>query len=220
MPSSADRKRLEVPTHLHERLVEIAIDEDRTVASVVQEIITLGLSQYQSRLAPEAGAVRFTERAARALAFAREEAAPFNHNYLGTEHLLLGLLREGEGVAARVLDKFDVTLPALREYVGYHFGRGAGRASGSPGWVPRARRALALAAEEAERFGSHSVGTEHLLLGLTEVRDGMAARMLGSFGVLDEVRKETLRFILGDAGAGSPPPAPEPPAAAAPQPED
>ncbi|HEU5423027.1 MAG TPA: Clp protease N-terminal domain-containing protein, partial [Nitrolancea sp.] len=105
MPSSADRKRLEVPTHLHERLVEIAIDEDRTVASVVQEIITLGLGQYQSRLAPEAGVGQapFTERAIRALAFAREEAVPFNHSYLGTEHLLLGLLREGEGVAARIL---------------------------------------------------------------------------------------------------------------------
>lgn len=196
MPSSPDRKRLEVPTHLHERLVEIAIEEDRTVSSVVQEIINLGLSQYDSRARGAAGSERYTERARRALEFAREETQPFNHHYLGTEHLLLGLLRESEGVAGRVLRKLGVELEPVREYIAYHMGRGSGPAPTELPYAPRARRSLRLAEEEAERLDSPYVGTEHLLLGLVRVQDGMGARILGNFVALDRVRNETLRLIL------------------------
>src|SRR3954451_2281884 len=105
MPSSTDRKRLEVPTYLHDRLVEIAIDEDRTVASVVQEVLVAGLQHYAPAINPQRDLTRLTKRARAALDYAREETIPFNHNYIGTEHILLGLLREGEGVAARVLVK-------------------------------------------------------------------------------------------------------------------
>src|SRR4051794_7932923 len=117
MPSSADRKRLEVPTYLYDRLVEIAIDEDRTVASVVQEVIATGLHNYMPGIREERDFTRYTESARRALKLAREETVPFNHAYLGTEHILLGLLRVEDGIAARVLTAAGVDEARCRGFM-------------------------------------------------------------------------------------------------------
>ncbi len=199
MPSSTDRKRLEVPTYLHDRLVEIAIDEDRTVASVAQEVIAAGLQHYAPAINPNRDFLRITKRARTALAFAREETISFNHAYIGTEHILLGLLREGEGVAARVLNKLDVDLEKGRAFIRDHIGRGSGAvpAREDPAYAPRARKVLHFATEEADSYDHHFIGTEHLLLALIRVNDGMAARMLSTFGVLSAVQTETLRVMLG-----------------------
>ncbi len=200
MPSSTDRKRLEVPTYLHDRLVEIAIDEDRTVASVAQEVIAAGLQHYAPAINPNRDLLRFTKRARSALDFAREETVPFNHNYIGTEHILLGLLRDGEGVAARVLNKLDVDLEKCRALL-LHIYRA--RDGDVPcrrkdcQYAPRARKALQFATAEADSYNHAFVGTEHLLLALVRVNDGMAAQMLSTFGVLSAVQTETLRVMVG-----------------------
>jgi len=199
MPSSTDRKRLEVPTYLHDRLVEIAIDEDRTVASVAQEVIAAGLQHYAPAINPNRDLMRLTKRVRTALDFAREETVPFNHNYIGTEHLLLGLLREGEGIAARVLIKLDVDLEKCREFVRYHIGRGSGAVLPPEElpYAPRARKVLHFAIAEADSYNHQFIGTEHLLLALVRVNDGMAARMLATFGILSAVQTETLRVMVG-----------------------
>ena len=197
MPSSSDRRRLEVPTHLYDQLVEIAIDEDRTVASVTQEVIAAGLQAYVPAINPERDFVHFTPRARATLERARDEALAFNHAYLGTEHLLLGLLRVEDGVAARVLGKLGLDYEKCQQYCQEHFKRGDGRspsASELP-YVPRARRVLRQATREAERLGQRSVGTAQLLLALVVVHDGMAARILSYFGVVNEVTGETMRAI-------------------------
>lgn len=199
MPSSSDRKRLEVPTYLHDRLVEIAIDEDRTVASVAQEVIAAGLQHYAPAVNPDRDFARFTPRALAAIDCAREETIPFNHDYVGTEHLLLGLLRIEDGVAARVLNSLDVDLEKCRAFIRARIGRGSGAAPipvALP-YAPRARQALHNAAREAESLDNHYVGTEHILLALAREQEGMAARMLSIFGVLTAVQTETLRVMVG-----------------------
>jgi ATP-dependent Clp protease ATP-binding subunit ClpA len=199
MPSSTDRKRLEVPTYLHDRLVEIAIDEDRTVASVAQEVIAAGLQHYAPAINPNRDLLRFTERARSALDFAREETIPFNHNYIGTEHILLGLLREGEGIAAQVLNKLDVDLEKCRELVHQICGRGRGAVlpPEERQYVPRARKVLHIATAEADSYNNVYIGTEHILLALVRVSDGLAAQMLSTFGILSAVQTETLRVMVG-----------------------
>ncbi|MGI8688869.1 MAG: Clp protease N-terminal domain-containing protein [Thermomicrobiales bacterium] len=199
MPSSTDRKRLEVPTYLHDRLVEIAIDEDRTVASVAQEVIAAGLQHYAPAIDSNRDLMRLTKRARNALDFAREETVPFNHNYIGTEHLLLGLLREGEGIAARVLTTLDVDLEKCREFIRSYIGRGSGTVPPPEdlSYAPRARKVLHVATMEADSYNHQFIGTEHLLLALVRVNDGMAARMLATFGVLSAVQTETLRVMVG-----------------------
>jgi len=206
MPSSADRKRLEIPTYLHDRLVEIAIDEDRTVASVAQQVLAAGLERYQPNVLRDEDTARFTPRARNSLDFAYQETLPFNHNYIGTEHILLGLLREEQGVAARVLNKLGVTLESVREQVGYIIGTGVGRVSGVPPFTPRARKVLRRATEEAEGLNNHYVGTEHLLLALVQDRQGMAARILELLDACNRVTGAVLRIVAaqsvaGDAGA-------------------
>ncbi len=199
MPSSTDRKRLEVPTYLHDHLVEIAIDEDRTVASVAQEVIAAGLQQYAPAINPNRDLMRMTKRVRTALDFAREETILFNHNYIGTEHLLLGLLREGEGIAARVLIKLDIDLEKCREFIRYHIGRGSGAVLPPEElpYAPRARKVLHFATAEADSYNHQFIGTEHILLALVRVNDGMAARMLATFGILSAVQTETLRIMVG-----------------------
>ncbi len=199
MPSSTDRKRLEVPTYLHDRLVEIAIDEDRTVASVAQEVLAAGLQHYAPTVNPDRDFTNFTPRALAAIDCALEETIPFNHNYVGTEHLLLGLLRVEDGVAARVLNKLGVDLEKCREFIRHRIGHWSG-AVPIPvelPYAPRARRALHNAAKEAESYNNHYVGTEHILLALVRENEGMAARMLSIFGVLTAVQTETLRVMVG-----------------------
>ncbi|ACZ42256.1 ATPase AAA-2 domain protein [Thermobaculum terrenum ATCC BAA-798] len=139
---------------------------------------------------------RFTERARKVLSLAHEEAARFNHNYIGTEHILLGLVREGDGVAARVLASMGVQLQKVRAAVEFIIGRGERPPQGEIGLTPRARRVIELAFDEAKRQNHHYIGTEHLLLGLVREGEGIAAGVLESLGVnLEKVRAQVLQVI-------------------------
>lgn len=134
---------------------------------------------------------RFTERARHVLWLAQEEAHRFRHNYMGTEHLLLGLIREGDGVAARVLRRMGVDLDEVRRNVEAIIGRGKRIAVGEVGLTPRAKKVIELAVEEARRLNHHYVGTEHLLLGLIREGEGIGARVLESSGIkLSRARQE------------------------------
>jgi ATP-dependent Clp protease ATP-binding subunit ClpC len=144
----------------------------------------------------ERGFDKFTERARRVLSLAQEEALRFNHNYIGTEHLLLGLVREGEGVAAKVLANLGVELNKVRSAVEFIIGRGDRTVTGEIGLTPRAKKVIELAVDEARRLGHHYIGTEHLLLGLVREGEGIAAGVLESLGVsLDKVRAEVTRIL-------------------------
>ncbi|MDP9371928.1 MAG: hypothetical protein M3Q65_05645, partial [Chloroflexota bacterium] len=149
---------------------------------------------------------RFTERARRVLTLAREEAQRFGHNYIGTEHLLLGLVREGDGVAARVLGNLGVELPRVRTAVEFIIGRGESLIMGEIGLTPRAKKVIELAVDEARRLNHHYVGTEHLLLGLIREGEGIAAGVLESMGVsLGKVRAQVMQVVGGGASLpGSP----------------
>ncbi len=139
---------------------------------------------------------KFTERARRVLTLAQEEALRFNHNYIGTEHILLGLVREGEGVAAKVLANLGVDLNKVRSAVEFIIGRGDKAVTGEIGLTPRARKVIELAVDEARRLGHHYIGTEHLLLGLVREGEGIAAGVLESLGVsLEKVRTEVSRVL-------------------------
>jgi ATP-dependent Clp protease ATP-binding subunit ClpA len=145
---------------------------------------------------------KFTERARRSLSFAQEEAQRFQHNYIGTEHLLLGLVREGEGVAAQVLTRLGVELNAVREAVEFIIGRGDRIVLGEIGLTPRSKKVIELAVDEARRLHHHYIGTEHILLGLVREGEGIAAGVLGSLGVeLKSVRNEILN-VLSNAKSG------------------
>ena len=121
---------------------------------------------------------KFTDRARKVLTLAQDEAQRFNHNYIGTEHLLLGLVREGEGVAARVLENMNVELAKVRTAVEFIIGRGDRPVVGEVGLTPRAKRVIELAIDEARRLGHNYIGTEHLLLGLVREGEGIAAGVL------------------------------------------
>ena len=110
---------------------------------------------------------KFSERARRVLSLAQEEAQRFNHNYIGTEHILLGLARETDGVAARVLTSLGVELTKIRSAVEFIIGRGERPSPGDIGLTPRAKKVIELAVDEARRLGHHYIGTEHLLVGLS-----------------------------------------------------
>ena len=139
---------------------------------------------------------KFTERARRVLTLAQEEAQRFNHNYIGTEHLLLGLVREGDGVAAKVLANLGVELNKVRSAVEFIIGRGDRAVMGEIGLTPRAKKVIELAVDEARRLNHHYIGTEHLLLGLVREGEGIAAGVLESLGVnLERVRAETTRIL-------------------------
>lgn len=139
---------------------------------------------------------KFTERARRVLTLAQEEAKRFHHSYIGTEHLLLGLVRDGEGVASRVLTNLGVDLNRVRSAVEFIMGRGDQPTSKQIGLTPRAKKVIELAVDEARRFSHYYIGTEHLLLGLVREGDGIAAGVLESLGLnLDKVRAETLKVL-------------------------
>ncbi|HEY5640187.1 MAG TPA: ATP-dependent Clp protease ATP-binding subunit, partial [Dehalococcoidia bacterium] len=147
---------------------------------------------------------KFTERARRVLTLAQEEALRFNHNYIGTEHLLLGLVREGEGVAAKVLANLGVELNKVRSAVEFIIGRGDRAVMGEIGLTPRAKKVIELAVDEARRLGHHYIGTEHLLLGLVREGEGIAAGVLESLGVsLDKVRAEVTRILAQSMPQGA-----------------
>ncbi len=139
---------------------------------------------------------KFTERARKVLSLAQEEAQRFQHSYIGTEHLLLGLVREGEGVAAQVLHNLGVELQAVRNALEFIIGRGDRIVLGEIGLTPRAKKVIELAIDEARRMNHHYIGTEHLLLGLIREGEGIAAGVLESLGIkLEQARKETLKML-------------------------
>ena len=139
---------------------------------------------------------KFTARARRVLTLAQEEAQRFNHNYIGTEHLLLGLVREGDGVAAKVLANLGVELQNVRSAVEFIIGRGDRAVLGEIGLTPRAKKVIELAVDEARRLNHHYIGTEHLLLGLVREGEGIAAGVLESLGInLERVRAETTKIL-------------------------
>ena len=143
---------------------------------------------------------RFTERARKVMQLAQEEAQRLHHNYIGTEHLLLGLLREGDGVASKVLTRLGVDLDQARQAVERVIGRGDHLVSSEIGLTPRAKKVVELAVDEARRLHHDFIGTEHLLLGLVREGEGIAAGVLESFGLsLQEVRANTLQ-VLRDSG--------------------
>ncbi len=144
---------------------------------------------------------RFTERARKVLALAQEEAQRFNHNYIGTEHLLLGLVREGDGVAAKVLNNLGVELNKVRSAVEFIIGRGDRIVLGEIGLTPRSKKVIELAVDEARRLNHHYIGTEHLLLGLVREGEGIAAGVLESLGVnLEKVRSQSIQVLQQSGG--------------------
>ena len=146
---------------------------------------------------------KFSERARRVLSLAQEEAQRFNHNYIGTEHILLGLVRETDGVAARVLSSLNVELSKVRSAVEFIIGRGERPSPGDIGLTPRAKKVIELAVDEARRLSHHYIGTEHLLIGIMREGEGVAAGVLESLGVsLDKVRAETTRILNQSVSQG------------------
>ena len=139
---------------------------------------------------------RFTARARKVLTLAQEEAQRLQHNYIGTEHLLLGLVREGEGVAAKVLTTLDVDLDVARDRVEAIIGRGKRVVRGEIRLTPRAKKVIELAVDEAKRLNHDYIGTEHLLLGLLREGSGIGAGVLEDLGVsLNKARYEVMRII-------------------------
>lgn len=197
MPSSKDRRRVEVPTYYHDKLAEIAEREDRTITSVLNELLWFGLKDYRSTWVPGEHLDQFTPSARYALGYARAEAYGFNHNYMGTEHLLLGLLRENEGIAGRVLAELGVDVNRARAVIDLKIGRGAHPPIEDIDYTPRGRKALALSVDEARALGHDYIGTEHLLLGLVREGEGIATGILEEWGALDKVRERVLALLNG-----------------------
>ena len=142
---------------------------------------------------------KFTERVRKVMYLAREEAARLQHDYIGTEHLLLGVIREGEGIAATVLNNLGLDLDAIRQAVESMVSSTGGTLTiGEIPFTPRAKRVLELSVDEARQLGHNYVGTEHLLLGLIREGEGVAARVLLELGVdRKKVREETLSSWAG-----------------------
>src|SRR5574340_542960 len=140
---------------------------------------------------------KFSKRARRVLTFAQEEAVRLNHNYIGTEHLLLGLIREDEGLAAKVLRDLGVEQARVRQVVEDIVGRGQAASGTRLSLTPRTKRVIELAVDEARRMGHHYIGTEHLLLGLVREGDGIAVNVLKSLNVNpDKVRAHLARAVM------------------------
>jgi ATP-dependent Clp protease ATP-binding subunit ClpC len=144
---------------------------------------------------------RFTERARRVVVLAQEEARMLNHNYIGTEHILLGLAREGEGVAARALESLGISLEAVRQQVEEIIGRGQEAPSGHIPFTPRAKKVLELSLREAQQLGHNYIGTEHILLGLIREGSGVAAQVLVKLGAdLNRARQQVVQLLHGYQG--------------------
>ena len=144
---------------------------------------------------------RFTDRARRAVVLALEEARFLNHNYIGTEHLLLGLIHEGEGVAAMALESLGISLEAVRAEVKQIVGQGQSAPTGHIPFTPRAKKVLELSLREAKQLGHDYIGTEHILLGLVREGEGVAAQVLVKLAAaLDRVRHQVVRLISVQVG--------------------
>ncbi|WP_035770651.1 ATP-dependent Clp protease ATP-binding subunit [Arthrobacter castelli] len=146
---------------------------------------------------------RFTDRARRVVVLAQEEARMLNHNYIGTEHILLGLIHEGEGVAAKALESLSISLGAVREQVQEIIGQGQQAPSGHIPFTPRAKKVLELSLREALQLGHNYIGTEHILLGLIREGEGVAAQVLVKLGAdLSRVRQQVIQLLSGYQGGG------------------
>src|SRR6188474_1135572 len=144
---------------------------------------------------------RFTDRARRVVVLAQEEARLLNHNYIGTEHILLGLIHEGEGVAAKALESLGISLEAVRSQVEEIIGQGGSSPSGHIPFTPRAKKVLELSLREALQLGHNYIGTEHILLGLIREGEGVAAQVLVKLGAdLSRVRQQVIQLLSGYAG--------------------
>jgi ATP-dependent Clp protease ATP-binding subunit ClpC len=144
---------------------------------------------------------RFTDRARRVVVLAQEEARLLNHNYVGTEHLLLGLAHEGKGVAAKALESLGIRLEAVRSQVEEAIGRGQRAPTGHIPFTPRAKKVLELSLRESKQLGHDYIGTEHLLLGLIREGEGVAAQVLAKLGAdLARARAQVIELLRGDAG--------------------
>ena len=153
---------------------------------------------------------RFTDRARRVVVLAQEEARMLNHNYIGTEHILLGLIHEGEGVAAKALESLGISQEAVRQQVEEIIGQGQQAPSGHIPFTPRAKKVLELSLREALQLGHNYIGTEHILLGLIREGEGVAAQVLVKLGAdLNRVRQQVNQLLQGYQGkepAAGPPP--------------
>ncbi|MDX1659204.1 MAG: ATP-dependent Clp protease ATP-binding subunit [Nitriliruptorales bacterium] len=144
---------------------------------------------------------RFTDRARRVVVLAQEEARMLNHNYIGTEHILLGLIHEGEGVAAKALESMSISLQAVRDQVQEIIGRGQTAPAGHIPFTPRAKKVLELSLREALQLGHNYIGTEHILLGLIREGEGVAAQVLQKLGAdLNRVRQQVIQLLSGYSG--------------------
>lgn len=144
---------------------------------------------------------RFTDRARRVVVLAQEEARMLNHNYIGTEHILLGLIHEGEGVAAKALESLGISLDAVRQQVEEIIGQGQQAPSGHIPFTPRAKKVLELSLREALQLGHNYIGTEHILLGLIREGEGVAAQVLVKLGAdLNKVRQQVIQLLSGYQG--------------------
>ncbi len=147
---------------------------------------------------------RFTDRARRVVVLAQEEARMLDHNYIGTEHILLGLIHEGEGVAAASLESLGISLEAVRQGVEQIIGKGQQQPSGHIPFTPRAKKVLELSLREALQLGHDYIGTEHILLGLIREGEGVAAQVLVKLGAdLNRVRQQVIQ-LLRDRGEDEP----------------
>jgi ATP-dependent Clp protease ATP-binding subunit ClpC len=152
---------------------------------------------------------RFSDRARRVVVLAQEEARLLNHNYIGTEHILLGLVHEREGVAAQALDSLDVKLVRVRQQVEQIIGQGGSSPSGHIPFTPRAKKVLELSLREAMQLGHNYIGTEHILLGLLREGEGVACQVLVKLGAnLPKVRARVLELVADDGGEGAAAPTP------------
>ena len=148
---------------------------------------------------------RFTDRARRVVVLAQEEARRLDHNYIGTEHILLGLIREGEGVAAKALESLGISLEAVRQQVEEIIGQGQEAPPGHIPFTPRAKKVLELSKREALHLGHHYIGTEHILLGLIREGEGRAAQVLVDLGGdLNQVRQQVIHVLHGYQGENVP----------------
>ncbi|TMK81517.1 MAG: AAA family ATPase, partial [Actinobacteria bacterium] len=144
---------------------------------------------------------RFTDRARRVVVLAQEEARMLNHNYIGTEHVLLGLIHEGEGVAAKALESLGISLEAVRSQVEEIIGQGQAAPTGHIPFTPRAKKVLELSLREALQLGHNYIGTEHILLGLIREGEGVAAQVLQKLGAdLNRVRQQVIQLLSGYTG--------------------
>jgi ATP-dependent Clp protease ATP-binding subunit ClpC len=145
---------------------------------------------------------RFTDRARRVVVLAQEEARHLHHDYIGTEHLLLGLIHEGEGVAARALESLGISLEAVRAQVTEIIGQGQSAPTGHIPFTPRAKKVLELSLREALELGHNYIGTEHILLGLLREGEGVAAQILVRLGAdRDRVREQVIQLLSGYTGS-------------------